>query len=40
MISAYLCFIGQVQPRNGTLMDFKRIEYLQAYIGAMLDAIR
>lgn len=35
-----VCFTGQVQPRNGTLMDFKRIEYLQAYIGAMLDAIR
>ncbi|GKE00414.1 beta-glucosidase 11, partial [Tanacetum coccineum] len=30
----------QVQPRNGTLMDFKRVEYLQAYIVAMLDAIR
>ncbi|KAI3506622.1 hypothetical protein L1887_21182 [Cichorium endivia] len=31
---------GQVQPRNGTLMDTPRVEYLQAYIGAVLDALR
>nr|XP_043635799.1 beta-glucosidase 11-like [Erigeron canadensis] len=31
---------GQVQPRNGTLNDTPRIEYLQAYIGALLDALR
>ncbi|KAI3819239.1 hypothetical protein L1987_13064 [Smallanthus sonchifolius] len=31
---------GQVQPRNGTLIDIPRVEYLHAYIGASLDAIR
>ncbi|KAI3506625.1 hypothetical protein L1887_21185 [Cichorium endivia] len=31
---------GQVQPRNGTLMDTSRVEYLHAYIGALLDALR
>nr|XP_043635777.1 beta-glucosidase 11-like [Erigeron canadensis] len=31
---------GQVQPRNGTLMDTPRVEYLQAYIGALLDVLR
>ncbi|KAJ0471542.1 putative beta-glucosidase [Helianthus annuus] len=31
---------GQVQPRNGTLIDTPRVEYLHAYIGALLDALR
>ncbi|KAI7740831.1 hypothetical protein M8C21_020151 [Ambrosia artemisiifolia] len=31
---------GQVQPRNGTLIDTVRVEYLHAYIGALLDALR
>ncbi|XP_023771873.1 beta-glucosidase 11 isoform X2 [Lactuca sativa] len=31
---------GQVQARNGTLMDTARVEYLHAYIGALLDAVR
>ncbi|KAI3679042.1 hypothetical protein L6452_38349 [Arctium lappa] len=31
---------GQVQPRNGTLIDTPRVEYLRAYIGALLDALR
>ncbi|KAL7584400.1 hypothetical protein Lser_V15G42401 [Lactuca serriola] len=31
---------GKEQPRNGTLMDTPRVEYLHAYIGALLDAIR
>ncbi|KAI3507727.1 hypothetical protein L1887_22718 [Cichorium endivia] len=31
---------GQEQPRNGTLMDTPRVEYLHAYIGALLDAVR
>ncbi|KAF5762838.1 putative beta-glucosidase [Helianthus annuus] len=31
---------GQGQPRNGTLIDTPRVEYLHAYIGAVLDAIR
>ncbi|KAI3506628.1 hypothetical protein L2E82_19840 [Cichorium intybus] len=31
---------GQVEPRNGTLMDTPRVEYLQAYIGVVLDALR
>ncbi|KAL7586005.1 hypothetical protein Lser_V15G41576 [Lactuca serriola] len=32
--------IGQVQARNGTLMDTPRVEYLHAYIGAVLSALR
>ncbi|CAH1446802.1 unnamed protein product [Lactuca virosa] len=31
---------GQAQPRNATLMDTPRVEYLHAYIGALLDALR
>ncbi|XP_076915848.1 beta-glucosidase 11-like [Bidens hawaiensis] len=31
---------GQIQPRNGTLIDTSRVEYLHAYIGAVLDALR
>ncbi|XP_016554915.2 beta-glucosidase 11 isoform X1 [Capsicum annuum] len=31
---------GQKTPRNGTLNDTSRIEYLHAYIGSVLDAIR
>ncbi|KAL2535542.1 Beta-glucosidase 11 [Forsythia ovata] len=31
---------GQVTRRNGTLYDKSRVEYLHAYIGGMLDAIR
>ncbi|XP_052623502.1 beta-glucosidase 11 isoform X3 [Lactuca sativa] len=31
---------GQVQARNGTLMDTPRVEYLHAYIGAVLSALR
>ncbi|PWA88948.1 glycoside hydrolase family 1 [Artemisia annua] len=31
---------GQVQPRNGTLMDTPRVEYLHAYIGALLESLR
>lgn len=31
---------GQVQPRNGTLIDTPRVEYLHAYIGAVLEALR
>ncbi|XP_076890210.1 beta-glucosidase 11-like [Bidens hawaiensis] len=31
---------GQIQPRNGTLIDNPRVEYLHAYIGALLDALR
>ncbi|KAL7582736.1 hypothetical protein Lser_V15G41573 [Lactuca serriola] len=31
---------GQEQPRNGTLTDTPRVEYLHAYIGALLDAVR
>ncbi|KAJ0842917.1 putative beta-glucosidase [Helianthus annuus] len=31
---------GQGQPRNGTLIDTPRVEYLHAYIGTVLDAIR
>ncbi|CAH1446801.1 unnamed protein product [Lactuca virosa] len=31
---------GQKQPRNATLMDTPRVEYLHAYIGALLDALR
>ncbi|KAI3732463.1 hypothetical protein L1987_63668 [Smallanthus sonchifolius] len=31
---------GQVQPRNGTLIDTPRVEYLHAYMGALLDALR
>ncbi|MCD7462649.1 hypothetical protein HAX54_049031 [Datura stramonium] len=31
---------GQQIPRNGTLYDTKRVEYLHAYIGAVLDALR
>ncbi|XP_024982320.1 beta-glucosidase 11-like isoform X2 [Cynara cardunculus var. scolymus] len=31
---------GQVQPRNGTLIDTPRVEYLRAYTGALLDALR
>ncbi|XP_076915846.1 beta-glucosidase 11-like isoform X2 [Bidens hawaiensis] len=32
--------ICQTQPRNGTLIDTPRVEYLHAYIGALLDTIR
>ncbi|XP_076890209.1 beta-glucosidase 22-like isoform X2 [Bidens hawaiensis] len=32
--------ICQTQPRNGTLIDTPRVEYLHAYIGAVLEAIR
>lgn len=35
-----LDLIGQQMRRNGTLNDTARVEYLQAYIGSMLDAIR
>ncbi|KAI3750080.1 hypothetical protein L2E82_20704 [Cichorium intybus] len=31
---------GQFLPHNGTLMDTPRVEYLHAYIGALLDALR
>ncbi|KAM3356160.1 beta-glucosidase 11 [Capsicum galapagoense] len=31
---------GQMTPRNATLNDTSRIEYLQAYIGNLLDAVR
>ncbi|XP_073158795.1 beta-glucosidase 10-like [Henckelia pumila] len=31
---------GQVTPRNGTLEDSSRAEYLHAYIGSLLDAVR
>ncbi|KAI3507733.1 hypothetical protein L1887_22724 [Cichorium endivia] len=31
---------GQELPHNGTLMDTPRVEYLHAYIGAVLDAVR
>ncbi|TMW96203.1 hypothetical protein EJD97_007739 [Solanum chilense] len=31
---------GQMTPRNATLNDTTRIEYLQAYIGNLLDAVR
>nr|GFA49001.1 beta-glucosidase 11-like isoform X1 [Tanacetum cinerariifolium] len=31
---------GQVQLRNGTLMDTPRVEYLHAYIGALLESLR
>ncbi|KAL2535540.1 Beta-glucosidase 11 [Forsythia ovata] len=31
---------GQMTRRNGTLYDKSRVEYLHAYIGGMLDAIR
>ncbi|KAI3749235.1 hypothetical protein L2E82_19842 [Cichorium intybus] len=31
---------GQVQSCNGTLMDAPRVDYLHAYIGALLDALR
>ncbi|MCD9646175.1 hypothetical protein HAX54_035760 [Datura stramonium] len=31
---------GQRTPRNGTLYDLERVEYLHAYIGAVLDALR
>ncbi|XP_022854687.1 beta-glucosidase 11-like [Olea europaea var. sylvestris] len=31
---------GQMTRRNGTLYDKSRVEYLRAYIGGMLDAIR
>nr|GFA86386.1 beta-glucosidase 11-like isoform X2 [Tanacetum cinerariifolium] len=30
----------QVQPRNATLMDTPRVEYLHAYIGALLESLR
>nr|GFB26069.1 beta-glucosidase 11-like isoform X2 [Tanacetum cinerariifolium] len=36
----YIHEIGQVQPRNGTLMDTPRVEYLHAYIGALLESLR
>ncbi|KAK4482183.1 hypothetical protein RD792_009324 [Penstemon davidsonii] len=31
---------GQKTRRNGTLMDTSRVEYIHAYIGSMLDAMR
>ncbi|CAI9105437.1 OLC1v1004362C1 [Oldenlandia corymbosa var. corymbosa] len=31
---------GQFTPRNGTLNDTSRVEYLHAYIGSLLDALR
>ncbi|XP_012849902.1 PREDICTED: LOW QUALITY PROTEIN: beta-glucosidase 11-like, partial [Erythranthe guttata] len=31
---------GQMTRRNGTLNDTTRVEYLQAYIGAVLEAVR
>ncbi|KAJ8543295.1 hypothetical protein K7X08_005818 [Anisodus acutangulus] len=31
---------GQMTPRNATLNDTTRVEYLQAYIGNLLDAVR
>lgn len=31
---------GQQMKRNGTLNDTARVEYLQAYIGSLLDALR
>ncbi|XP_060182075.1 beta-glucosidase 4-like, partial [Lycium barbarum] len=31
---------GQKSQRNGTLNDTPRIEYLHAYIGSVLDAVR
>ncbi|CAN4091421.1 unnamed protein product [Withania somnifera] len=31
---------GQMTPRNATLNDTTRIEYLQTYIGNLLDAVR
>ncbi|KAI3449486.1 hypothetical protein Pfo_006151 [Paulownia fortunei] len=31
---------GQMTRRNGTLNDTSRVEYLQAYIGSVLDAVR
>ncbi|KAL4558222.1 hypothetical protein LXL04_036420 [Taraxacum kok-saghyz] len=31
---------GQLLPHDGILMDTPRIEYLHAYIGALLDALR
>ncbi|XP_022899075.1 beta-glucosidase 11-like isoform X1 [Olea europaea var. sylvestris] len=39
-IPVYVHENGQVARRNGTLYDKSRVEYMHAYIGSMLDAIR
>ncbi|XP_075483611.1 beta-glucosidase 10-like [Primulina tabacum] len=39
-IPIYIHENGQRARRNGTLEDTARVEYLQAYVGAVLDAVR
>lgn len=36
----HLAFVGQSTIRNGTLHDIPRVQYIQSYIGSLLDAIR
>ncbi|CAH1447510.1 unnamed protein product [Lactuca virosa] len=38
--SVYIHENGQVQQHNGSLIDTPRVEYLHAYIGSVLDALR
>lgn len=39
-LPVYIQENGQKTQRNGTLNDMSRIEYLHAYIGSVLDAVR
>lgn len=36
----FLVLVGQSTIRNGTLNDEPRVQYLQSFIGSLLDAIR
>jgi len=39
MVSLF-SFAGQETPHNSSLVDWSRVNYLHAYIGSMVDALR